>query len=291
MKKSADDMQIMALLPPRYLDSIVAIGSAKNNIGPVAWGATGFMVGRPSEKENAVGQYVFLITNKHVLEGRESVVVRFNPKKGREIKDYQLRLIDVNREIPQRWIGHPRNDIDIAALPLHGVFFQDDGQEILPFAVSALMTKDDLVKEHVAEGDFVYILGYPMGLLDPDWRYPIARSGIIARIQDLLDGHKSKFLLDAYVSPGNSGGPVILKPERIAIEGTAAPKGIGVIGIISSSYMLRERHRAPHRKLRTIDTQNSGLASVFPSDFILETIDETIKKTRGGPNPTSIYLP
>lgn len=249
------------------------------------------MVGRPSEKENAVGQYVFLITNKHVLEGRESVVVRFNPKKGREIKDYQLRLIDVNREIPQRWIGHPRNDIDIAALPLHGVFFQDDGQEILPFAVSALMTKDDLVKEHVAEGDFVYILGYPMGLLDPDWRYPIARSGIIARIQDLLDGHKSKFLLDAYVSPGNSGGPVILKPERIAIEGTGAPKGIGVIGIISSSYMLRERHRIPHRKLRTIDTQNSGLASVFPSDFILETIDETIKKTRGGPNPTSIYLP
>jgi len=70
-----------------------------------------------------------------------------------------------------------------------------------------------MVELGISEGDSVYVLGYPMDLQNPDWHHMIIRSGIIARMRDMLDGVNSNFLLDAPVFPGNSGGPVILKPD------------------------------------------------------------------------------
>ena len=60
------------VLWPVALDSVVAIGYVKQN--GIMWGATGFLVGEPVLRDsNEIGHLVFLVTNKHVLEGEDSI--------------------------------------------------------------------------------------------------------------------------------------------------------------------------------------------------------------------------
>jgi hypothetical protein len=69
----------MGLLPVA-LDSIVAIGYCYERKTPT-WGATGFLVCWPVEQEGVtLGHYIFLVTNKHVLEGENSIVARLRVK-------------------------------------------------------------------------------------------------------------------------------------------------------------------------------------------------------------------
>lgn len=78
------------------------------------------------------------------------------------------------------------------------------------------MTIHEMDKEDVGEGQSVYILGYPMSLVDPNEHYAVLRSGSIARIRDTLEGRSPTFLLDAFIFPGNSGGPVF-KPDYVVL--------------------------------------------------------------------------
>ena len=59
------------------------------------------------------------------------------------------------------------------------------------------------------EGDFIYALGFPMGLVSKDRQHVMVRSGIIARIRDLYENRSTDFTVDAFVFPGNSGGPLV----------------------------------------------------------------------------------
>lgn len=54
----------------------------------------------------------------------------------------------------------------------------------------------------------------------------------ISRIKDLINKHVSHFLIDANIFPGNSGDPVLLKPELVAIDGTKPHKAAPLIGIV-----------------------------------------------------------
>jgi hypothetical protein len=281
------------VLWPVALDSVVAIGYVEQN--EPTWGATGFLFGRPvwAKDGNEIGRHVFLVTNKHVLEGENSVVIRFNSERGKETKDYHVRLIDDELETPQRWVGHPHDDIDVAVIGLHGAKLKEDGQQVLSFDIEILMTVDQMREANVSEGQQVYVLGYPMGLVDPMSRYPIARSGSLARIQDALDRPSSSFLLDTFVFPGNSGGPVILsRPEYgVFIDRTQPIDFPCVIGLVSAYLPYEDIAVSLQTKEPRIKfVENSGLASALPSDYILETIELAVKNAGKGPNPTSLYL-
>ncbi len=54
------------------------------------------------------------------------------------------------------------------------------------------------------EGDYIYVLGFPMGLVSVDRQHAILRSGAIARIRDLFENKSRDFMIDALVFPGNS---------------------------------------------------------------------------------------
>ena len=94
-------------------------------------------------------------------------------------------------------------------------------------------------------GDGVFVLGFPMDLAGAQLNYVIVRQGIIARINELLDKASSTFLLDAFVFPGNSGSPVILKPEITSIEGTPHNMRAYLIGVVDSykAYLFMHRVR------------------------------------------------
>ena len=126
----------------------------------------------------------------------------------------------------------------------------------------------------MSEGDFIYVLGFPMGIMEPLRQYVISRTGIIARLRDTLDGTNKDFLIDAMIFPGNSGGPVINKPEVISIEGTSSVPSPYLIGIVSSYLTYTDTAVSKQTgQSRVVFEENSGLAVVIPADYILETID------------------
>jgi len=59
-----------------------------------------------------------------------------------------------------------------------------------------------------------------------------ARRGSIARISDLLHSTATSFLIDAFVFPGNSGGPVVsaLSGMGAALQGTKVQDHVYLIG-------------------------------------------------------------
>ncbi|MCW3996945.1 MAG: serine protease, partial [Candidatus Bathyarchaeota archaeon] len=134
----------------------------------------------------------------------------------------------------------------------------------------------------IMEGDFAYVLGFPMGLIGKNRNTVIARSGTIARIRDTLAKNNKEFLIDAFVFPGNSGGPVISKPELFAIEGTKSQRASYLIGIAKSYVPYRDFAISRQtRRLRVIFEENSGLAAVHPIDYVQETIAFALEQEKG----------
>jgi len=269
----------MALISPNSFNCVVALGSRDDRAGAIKWVGTGTLIGRFFKKFSATqSQYhVFLTTNKHVLKGHKAIVVRFNPIEAQPAKDYDIPLYDPSGNA--LWKEHP--DSDIAAIGINADVLQAEGIKYNYFHSDAqLMTLSDMAALGVSEGDFIYVLGFPLGIVDTDHQYVIARSGIVARLRDTLEKRGGEFLIDAAVFPGNSGGPVIYKPEIISIDGTPSVAKSGLIGMVAGYLSYRDVALSRQTgKSRVVFEENSGLAMVIPVDFIMETIEACFATT------------
>ena len=137
------------------------------------------------------------------------------------------------------------------------------------------LNKSNMEDLEITEGDFLYLLGFPMGLVAQDRQHVILRQGVIARIRDMYEKRSTDYIVDALVFPGNSGGPVILKPEAISIEGTKSNLNASLIGLIKSYIPYQDIAISQQtQRPRVIFEENSGLSLVEPVDHIIETILE-----------------
>ena len=264
---------LMALLSPDFLECVVALGTPSDEEKSI-WIASGFLFGRFIQKvDEQTSRYrVVLVSNRHVFLGLEWLTMRFNPEEGQQASEFRVAL---NENGKQRWFSHPDENIDVAVLPIstdtlrqHKIkfnFFRSNNQ-------SADLAK--LEKLGISEGDGVFVLGFPMGIVGTQRSYVIVRGGNIARIRDCIAGSSSDFLIDAPVFPGNSGSPVILRPEIASIEGTEAVSESYLIGIVKSYIPYQDIAISPQTKRqRVVFEENSGLASVEPVDHIQKTIE------------------
>lgn len=270
----------MALIPPFFLDCVVAIGT-KNHDETKNWIGTGFLLGRFFKKKtnsdaDANEYHLFLVTNKHVFNNKNAIIIRFNSLSNEPARDYDVALL--NPAGIKIWSEHPSEDIaviyiNVSLLKEHNMkfsYFQSDKHVI---------NTKQMSEKGIAEGDFIYVLGYPMSLVAPDRQYVIARTGSIARIRDLLEKRSKDFIVDAFVFPGNSGGPVVSKPEMLKIEGTKSINEAFLIGIVSSYMPYRDVAVSQQTMLpRVIFEENSGLAIVIPVDYIMDTIELSFNK-------------
>jgi len=262
----------MALIPPSFLDCVVAIGTIQN--GKKSWIGTGFLVGRfyrkVDEKKNEY--HTFLVTNKHVLRSLQSIIIRFNPESSSEsAKDYPIRLVDADGN--KTWTSHPVEDVGI--IHINAEILRSDARKFTYFQSDiSLLSIKQMAEKGVSEGDCIYVLGYPMGIVAKDLQYVIVRSGSIARIRDLLEGRSNHFIGDAFVFPGNSGGPVVLKPELIHVQNTKPIKTAYLIGIVQGHIPYKDTAISVQTKRpRVIFEENSGLCAIIPTDFIMEAIE------------------
>jgi S1-C subfamily serine protease len=122
-----------------------------------------------------------------------------------------------------------------------------------------------------------------MGIVAPQGKHVIARTGAIARIRDTIEGHQSSFLIDANIFPGNSGGPVVIRPEITAIQGTKPIDKAALVGIVKSYVPYKDIAVSQQTgKPRVIFEENSGLAIVETVDNLKSTVEDCYQATVPG---------
>jgi hypothetical protein len=175
------------------------------------------------------------------------------------------------------WTFHPKG-ADVAVTPLLKPSPLSKGRDLVDVGmfVGDLGTTFGEGVQPV-EGDGVFVIGFPLGLVGDARNYPIVRYGVIARIQDWIRRHQDTFLVDAPALPGNSGGPVVLKPETTAIAKTKAITHCLLVGVISKQLRSREvavseRTGAP----RVVFEEDTGLAEVVPVEVVKEAVIQEV---------------
>lgn len=271
----------MALLHPNFLKSLVAIGDRSRN--EFNCKATGFLIGfivRNSKDPEKRKYRVFLATNRHVFEGREFVDLRFNKKNGKS-KVFRQSLRFSNQE--PRWLAHRYKKVDLALLMISTQILEANDIDYFFINEEFCAYFKDFKKIGISIGDDIYILGYPLGLAGKVQNYACIKSGIIARFDKELVRENKAYLIDASVFPGNSGGPVILKPVIASIDGTKAVAKPYLLGIISSSIPYEEElytHQTIPPSVVSLERENSGLAFVVTTDFLSQIFKSWIKKKK-----------
>jgi S1-C subfamily serine protease len=273
-----------ALIPPEFASTVVAIGVLKTTVETgkpptTEWVTigTGFFYGSKEQDDPDPTKRLYqtyLVTARHVVEGYlkgsgGDLQIRVNPKESSgRVKE--LTLPTNPRPGATTWFYHPDQNVDLAVIRVNFNMLKDQGFEA-SFISNDLHAADTAKMREigVSAGDGIFLLGFPLNLSGIDRSYIIVRQGIIARINQLMSGSAKTFLLDSFAFPGNSGGPVFLKPEISAIEGTKANNRAVLIGVVVNyrSYDDVAVSRQTGQP-RVIFQENSGLAEVIPVDQI-----------------------
>lgn len=263
----------MAIIPEFYNKAVVAIGVQ----GPdsVNWCGTGFLVYRVvNEAKDLVP---ILVTNKHVLDSKQEVIVRLRQKDSDAVIDERVPLYKDGSPL---YKVHPDSNIDIAVVLLDGNYIMEKQIEFSGFNIDAehSMSTSELKASGVEEGSLVYMLGFTMGLVNMASTDPICRLGCIARMSPAQLLETKNILIDIQNFPGNSGSPIISRPEHMSIEGTPYLDKSVLVGIVHSYIPYKERlMNIQTKKIVEERSENSGLAYVHPVEYIREVVDLFVK--------------
>jgi hypothetical protein len=124
-----------------------------------------------------------------------------------------------------------------------------------------------LRQKKVEPAAHIVIVGFPMGLRSEQYTTPILRSGIVAR------SATNELMLDAFVFPGNSGGPVVYVPTIRMGSNLHSPliNDERVIGIVTDYIPFTDVGISPQTKRpRIVFEENSGLCHAVPADRLIE---------------------
>ena len=268
----------MALIPTEYLKSVVALGAQTPlqrillTEQTMSMKATGFLYSYPKSGRTGntnEGFLLWLITCKHVMEGllkenRKELIIRLNKRNHQGMQAFRVEL---SQNKYPGYFSHPTADVAVMLgswenLNISGIQWQafTAGQNTL--------TRQDAYRIGLSEGDEVFILGFPIGWMAGNQDYPIVRHGVLAQIQGWLNREHDTFLLDGSVFPGNSGGPVVTKPQTEAVAKTQVIPKSFLIGM-TSAYQINPG---------IVEKENADLGIIIPMDTINETVEMAMEK-------------
>jgi len=254
-------------IPDKMLNSLVPIG-LDNALKQLNWIGSGFLINHKS----SVIDEIYLVTNKHVVTAKTQIYLRFNLNSGGTTnKSVTLQLDTVSY-----WTGHPDTKVDLAVIPLPMDFIQANNLNASAIDITNdCATKQFLIDKNLGEGNDVFVLGYPMGMVDLNNSFPIARKGVLSKIRHMTLHNNNDYIIDVLNFPGNSGGPVFLEQIELDFDKKILISQFYLVGIIKSYIPYQDTAISSQtNRARIIFEENSGLAFAEITDRILETITE-----------------
>lgn len=260
----------MAIIPKVYLNSVVSIG-VRDDAKKIHWIGTGFFIGRNSDKEGEI--VPFLVTNKHVFKGKDTVVIRMQKKGCNDLEEVDYPLLNIDKS--PRYVLHDMDDIDIAVLRINAQYIINNNLEFPYIDIdNNAMSSFELRNNGAEEGSIVYMLGFPMGLVNVSSNNPISRMGCISRMTEVQINEQHNMLVDIQNFPGNSGSPIITRPEFISVGDSSSLHKSVLVGIVHSYIPYQESLiNSQTKQVVEIRSENSGIANVHPVEYIRDIID------------------
>lgn len=222
------------------------------------------------------GQQLFLVSNKHVIEGADKAHIFFTPKGPDGEPQLGKPFFIQNDMFSLQWHGHPDENVDVAVMPLSWQLdmFEKGGQSAHLRPITLDDVADPSVFQNLDVSAPVLFVGFPNGMFDEKHYLPIVRRGYVATSPELDFNGDPIFLIDASVFPGSSGSPVFTVGDGL-IGGTPSLK---FLGIISAVYTQATDGRiswqpAPVTQVPVpIIDQMIDLGVVFKAHCVRETI-------------------
>lgn len=206
-------------------------------------GGKGYGTGFLFSHLDATGQSgnIFLVTNKHVIDGAQSAELHFIAGSG------SAPILGQKQGVALAGLGsfkgHPDPDVDIAMMPIGDLLqvMSEGGKGVFYRSVSSSDCADNVNLEAYEPIEPITFIGYPDGLYDATSLLPIVRRGHSATPLTVDYEGKPIFLIDASVFPGSSGSPVFLlvpasapdKHGNIVLGG--GPKML-FLGVVAAVY-------------------------------------------------------
>lgn len=268
----------MAVIPQTYLDAVVSIGVRIDS--DIKWIGTGFFVIREIKEGKGVP---FLVTNRHVLMGKHSIVIRMKIKDTDALKVCDAPLFSEGNPI---YLCHPNEKVDIAVVPLAANYITDNNLQFPCLNIDKnALTIPEFRENGLDEGSLIHMLGFPMGLVNVESQLPICRLGCVARMSDAQIQESYNIIVDIQNFPGNSGSPIVTRPELVSLTGTKSMNRCLLLGIVHAYIPYNESLiNQQTKQVVEIRSENSGLALVHPAEYIREVIDLIISPQSGGHN-------
>jgi hypothetical protein len=241
---------------------------------------TGFFYGVNVSADQLV---MFLVTNKHVIDGAANIRVTLIASADSEMKQPVLGEAETIIIPTAVFFGHPDADIDVAVAPIgpwmNGL--QSQGKHVFLRSLAPGIALNDSVASSLDALEDVTFIGYPNGLYDRLNHLPIARRGITATPVAVDYEGKPIFLVDASVFPGSSGSPVF-----IAQTGGYASRGGGFIiggrviflGIIAAVYQRSVPIIQVPAGAASVVMDPLNIGIVYKAKTIEETVDHALER-------------
>lgn len=235
-------------------------------------------------------EFLFLVTNRHVVEDGDGNFVKFKAKKSGDTKS---PLLGHGTRIPFKkdfFVYHPNEDIDVAVANLSIIINQlEESEPVYWTSIMETNIPDDhQLNNLITPIEDIIFIGYPDSIWDDVNLLPIVRKGITATPYYIDYENENKFLIDASVFCGSSGSPVFLfYPGGYSDKkGNFHIGGGGLclfLGIISDGYFI-DKEGEVH--IREIPTQKKifseydemlDLGVVIKPQSIVETIEHYLE--------------
>lgn len=154
-----------------------------------------------------------IITNRHVLEGINSIRLVFSTNDYFSSDERTVSKFDINySDIQHRIVYHSDPEIDLCALLITPII-EHQISKGLHFEMSYL-SMEDIPSDEQLEGlrfvEELTMVGYPNGISDERNNFPIFRKGTTASHPGVDFNGKPECVIDMTVTPGSSGSPVFV---------------------------------------------------------------------------------
>lgn len=239
-------------------------------LGNITSIGTGFLLSRPIDINS---QKIYLVTNKHVIEGQNNISISFTELENGEPKIGRIQKFNIS-ELQQGIVYHPDKNIDIAILEITGLFINFPNKlffKTVDYDMLATFKEEEL---NVAQS--IYFVGYPDNRYDIANNLPLIRTGIIASNPKLDFNGSKQFIIDAQVFPDSSGSPVYIdliyenfKNGQIVL----GERKVKLLGIVAMTMIRNNELQAINTNTKFITQEVLGLGIVFKSTAIKELID------------------